>query len=442
MAAKGPLQGIKVLDFTRFQNGPSATRCLADYGADVIKVEAPRGGDEMRMLTQGRDGFNAGVQFTNRGKRSLTLDIRKPEAKPVMERLIKWADVITENYKPGTFDRYGYTYEYCSRLNPGIILCANSGYGSEGPMGHRGSFDGVAQAFTGVMFGQGGGADSKPQPVDFAFSDEIGAMSFVQGILMAIIHKARTGEGQRMDTSQVGATIQFQGPMLTSVMHLDGRQADNKYPGYAAPKALGNQYICADGKYLQLQTTSQKRLSVAIGREDVASDPRMKDLRTHGDWFCAEMAKTFLTRPRDEWLTLIDETNTGPAGPVHTYKEMMDHPQTLANGYVVRREVKGTPGEKPGGELVVGKPLKFSKSPAGPVEKGPELGEHNLEVLHTLGFSQAEVDALESAQVIKPFVPGQLMFPKNPDFVGPLSIDANDDTDRPARLSKTATSKL
>jgi crotonobetainyl-CoA:carnitine CoA-transferase CaiB-like acyl-CoA transferase len=158
----------------------------------VIKVEAPKNGDEYRNLSQMSDGYNIAIEFMNRGKKSLTLDIRKPEARPVMEKLIKWCDVLCENYKPGTLNGYGYTYEQCAALNPGIIYCTNSGFGDQGPMGHLGSFDGVAQAFTGVMHAQGGGPEMKPMPMEFAFSNEVGAMSFVQGILMAIVHKART----------------------------------------------------------------------------------------------------------------------------------------------------------------------------------------------------------------------------------------------------------
>lgn len=401
-AGDGPLKGIKVLDFTRFQNGPSATRTLADYGAIVIKVEAPKNGDEYRNLNQMSDGYNIGIEFMNRGKKSLTLDIRKPEARPVMEKLITWCDVLCENYKPGTLNGYGYTYEECSRLNPGIIYCTNSGFGDQGPMGHLGSFDGVAQAFTGVMHAQGGGPENKPQPMEFAFSDEVGAMSWVQGILMALLHKARTGEGQRLDTSQSGATIQFQGPMLSQVMHLDGRQPYNPSPGYGAPKIIANQYLCSDGKYLHLQALNMPKLLIAIGRKDVADDPRCKGMATrtaNSDYICGELEKTFATRPMQEWLDIIDKTNTGPAGPVNTYKDVINHEQNWANGYVSRQD-SPVPGSKSGGEVVVGKAFKFSKSPAGPVEKGPQLGEHNDWVLkEQLGLSQAEVDKLVAANI-------------------------------------------
>jgi len=428
----GPLSGIKVLDFTRFQNGPSATRALADYGATVIKVENPVGGDELRALFQMRDGYNMAAQFMNRGKKSITLDIRKPEALPIMEKLVKWADVITENFKPGTFDAYGYTYEWCAKINPGIIVCANSGFGNQGPMGHLGSFDAVAQAFTGVMHGQGGGPDQKPQPVDFALSDEVGAMSFVQGILMALLHKARTGEGQRMDTSQVGATIEFQGPLISQVAHLDGRQPDNKYPGFIGPKLIGNQYMCSDAKYMQLQTGNMKNLIRAIGREDMLQDPRTKDaaaLRVNDDWVCAELAKTFLTKTREEWLDLIDKTNTGPAGPVQSYKELLEHPQVLANGYAVKVN-HNVPGARPQGEVTIGKKFKFSKSPAGPVEKGPEVGEHTEEVLQgMIGVSPAELDKLKDLNIIA-------RGPQKPLRPGIMAVDANDDGDRPAKLGK------
>lgn len=430
---EGPLRGIKVLDFTRFQNGPSATRQLADYGAIVVKVEAPKGGDEGRGLSQYADGWNHSVQYLNRGKHSVTLDIRQPEARPVMEKLIKWCDVLTENFKPGTLNRYGYSYEVCAKLNPGIVYCTNSGFGAKGPMGHLGSFDGVAQAFTGVMHSQGGGPSKSPQPVEWAFSDEVGAMNFVQGILMALLHKSRTGEGQKMETSQVGATIQFQGPQLSGVLHMKGRQPENPYPGHQSAKIIANYYICADGKYFQLISKNIIKLMQAIGREDLAKDERCRTPMTrvqHSDWIVAELSKTFLTRPRDEWLELFDKTNTGPAGPVHNYAELMEHPQVWANGYMEKLQDKALVPGAAEDEVVIGKALKFSKTPAAPVAPGPQLGEHNDFVFkEVLGMSQGEIDSLVKSKIT---TSGPQPIPPQ----GPLSVDGKVLSTETANLSK------
>jgi len=225
------------------------------------------------------------------------------------------------------------------------------------------------------------------------------------------------------------------------VMHLDGRQPDNDAPGYLAPKIMGNQYRCGDGKFLQLQTTNMVKLLRVIGREDVTADPRCKGAANrvkNGDWICTELAKTFLEKPRDEWLAMIDANNVGPAGPVNTYKDVMEHEQNWANGYVVRQTDPNVPGAKPEGDIVVGKVFKFSKSPAGPVERGPELGEHNDWILKdTLGFSQAEVDGLAKADVIN-------LSPNRKPPMGPLAVDANDDgvMGKPARLAQSQQSKL
>merc|ERR1719487_119541 len=161
----GPMKGVKILDLTRFLNGPSATRVLADYGAIVIKVEQPGKGDEARAGGKLTDGYNTFKEYYNRGKMSLSLDMKNPASRPVMKKLVEWADVLTENYKPGTIASYGYGYEQLKEWNPNLIYCTNSGFGDKGPLGKHGSFDFVAQAFTGVMHAQGGGPSRRPQPV-------------------------------------------------------------------------------------------------------------------------------------------------------------------------------------------------------------------------------------------------------------------------------------
>merc|ERR1719262_400685 len=177
----GPLEGLKVLDLTQFGNGPSATAQLSDNGADVLKVEPPEG-EGIRPLA-GPGKYNLFLEAFNRGKRSMVLDLKHPDTKEVMKRLVEWADVATENFRPGVLDRLGYGYEDMKKWNPKIVFVSNSGFGPLGDWAHRASFDGIAQAFNGVMTNQGGGPSHTPQFVEWGFSDEVGAMNFYSSIL-------------------------------------------------------------------------------------------------------------------------------------------------------------------------------------------------------------------------------------------------------------------
>lgn len=402
----GPLAGVKVLDLTRFWSGPAATRTLADYGATVIKVEAPEGGDEGRALGQMSDGFNYMKEYANRGKMSLTLDLRNPASKPVMKKLVEWADILCENFVPGTLDGYGYSYDQCKEWNPMILYCSNSGFGDRGPLAKEGSFDAVVQGFTGAMHSQGGGPSHVPQQLDFGFSDELGAMSYVQGIMLALVSRQTTGKGQRMDTSQTGATIQFT-QNLAPILHMDGTQPDRGQPKPGHLGWLANTYQAKDGKWLVLQVKDFFNFLRVIGREDMTKDERLQKLRDrtkNQEYVIGEVQKAFQTQDREYWLKFLHEAGE-PCAPVHNYKELMEHDQVWANNYLAKIEgdaLKKVPGAKATGEVVMGKPFSFSKTPAGPVAVGAEVGEHNEEVLkNILKVPQAEIDALEKAKAIK-----------------------------------------
>jgi crotonobetainyl-CoA:carnitine CoA-transferase CaiB-like acyl-CoA transferase len=188
----GPLKGIKVLDLTQYQNGPSATAQLSDNGADVLKLEAPSG-EGMRR------GPRPGTKLTpdyflweafNRGKRSMTLDLKHPSANLVMERLVKWADVVCENFRPGIMEKLGFGWEVLRAWNPRVIFAQNSGFGDKGEWAERPSFDGIAQAFTGVMVQAGGGPSYEPRNVDWTFSDEVGAVNFYASICAALVARS------------------------------------------------------------------------------------------------------------------------------------------------------------------------------------------------------------------------------------------------------------
>ena len=191
----GPLDGIRILDFTRYQQGPYATVLLSDLGADVIKVEERNNGDLGRSLGLQPDGWCAYFEAHNRNKRSITVDSRKPEGQAILHRLVKDVDVVTDNFRPGVMKRFNLDYATLSVINPKIITASASGFGSEGPDAAEPSFDSIGQAMGGIMINQGGGPGNRPMSVMGGTADQVGAMVFALGICSALLARERTGIG-------------------------------------------------------------------------------------------------------------------------------------------------------------------------------------------------------------------------------------------------------
>ena len=189
----GPLTGIKILDFTRFQNGPHATVMLSDMGAEIIKIERPGEGDPGRALGREEDGFCAYFEALDRGKKSMTIDLAKEEGALIIRKLLEEVDVLTENFRPGLLDSLGFGYEDVRQINPQLIYAVNSGFGSEGDWAPRGSFDIVTQGMTGAMIGQAGGPGNTPIQIPWGLADQVGSMIFAYGIMAAIVARERYG---------------------------------------------------------------------------------------------------------------------------------------------------------------------------------------------------------------------------------------------------------
>ena len=214
-----PLDGIKILDFTRYQNGPHATVMLSDMGADVLKVEMPDQGDPGRSLGRLPDGFCAYFEGYDRGKRSITLNLYKPQAREIVRKLVARVDILTENFRPGFLDKLGLGYEALRAINPRLIYATNSGFGPTGPWRSRGSFDVVAQGMGGIMVAQGGGPGCEPQSVRIGVADQVGSIVFAYGIMTAVVARERYGVGQKLDVSQLGAMMTLQASMMTSFLY-------------------------------------------------------------------------------------------------------------------------------------------------------------------------------------------------------------------------------
>jgi formyl-CoA transferase len=385
-----PLAGLRVIDLTQAMAAPFCSMNLADLGADVIKVEPP-GGEDMRRGSAGRNGHSGTFMTMNRSKRGITLDLKQPAGVAVMHRLVKTADVFVQNYRPGVAKRLGVDYETLAALNPRLIYCSISGFGSTGPYAPRGGYDLIAQGMSGIMSvtGDEGGAPAKAGlPVC-----DLGAGLFgAYGILCALEHRERTGQGQHVDTS-----------LLEAGLALTVREATEYWTTGRAPRALGS----ADRRSAPSQAlrTSDGWIAVAAGddarfaslcraldRPDLARDARFasgSDRLSEREALVAELERTTAKEPRAHWLARLEAAGV-PAGPVNTYAEALADPQALAREMIVDLEHPGA-----GPIKALGVPVKLSDTPGAVDRPAPLLGQHTTDVLTELGLSPAEQRTLK-----------------------------------------------
>jgi crotonobetainyl-CoA:carnitine CoA-transferase CaiB-like acyl-CoA transferase len=393
----GPLHGVRVLDFTRYQQGPFATALLADLGAEVIKVE-PREGEYGRQTERDESGFSAYFESYNRGKRSLTLDIRTPEGKAIIERLVPRVDVLAENFRPGYMERIGLGYEHLRALNPRLIYAAASAFGPKGPLAGRPGYDHIAQAVSGLMIEQAGGPGHEPVPALPGAADQVSAMLFALGIVSALVARGQTGRGQRVDVSLLGSMIAFQGRQITRFLYTgkQGRERFRRSPVYS-------HYRAADG-WVAIAAQDPKRwapLCRALGRPDLIDDPRFVgpwERHHHAAELEAELEAIFIQRPVAEWLARLTAEDV-PCGPVNDYRALVqdgDLPAQVAeNDYIVTVDHPNL-----GRIRTAGLPIHLSETPAGPVQPAPELGQHTEEILLDLGYTWPEIEDLKRRAVI------------------------------------------
>jgi CoA:oxalate CoA-transferase len=385
--------GIRILDFTRHQQGPSGTVLLSDMGAEVIKIEEP-GGEPGRASGLGPDGFSAYFEAHNRGKKSMTLDMRKPEAIEIVRRLIPSCDAVTENYRPGVMERWGLGYDDLKQIRGDIILASASAWGREGPWAKRPGFDHVAQALSGVMVEQGGGPSEEPHALIGGFADQIGGMLLAFGVASALFVREQTGEGQHVDVSLIAGMTTLQAMPLTRFLRT-GRQ-----PGFEFRRAATyTHYRCADGRYVAIAANTQDMWERFC---DVASPVLKTDARfaepfgrfDHKMELVAILEELFLTKPSTEWTELLTAADV-PNAPVLDYAGVADHPQFWANGYLQEIEHQNL-----GKMRVPGPPVRMSNTPPRIQGGGSQLGQHTEEVLLQAGYTWEEIEALHRAEVI------------------------------------------
>jgi len=395
--SKGPLTGMRVLELAQIMAGPTAGMMLADLGADVIKVEKLPGGDDSRDYQDPQvNGVSAPFLMLNRGKRGIALNLKHARGREILLRLVKDADVLTENYRRGTLEKFGLGYDVLAKVNPGLIYAAVSGYGRTGPYADKAGFDLIAQGFSGLMSitGEPGGAPAKTgNPV----ADINAGILAVVGICAAYAHKLRTGQGQMVDTSLMEAAVQ-QTYWQAAIYFATGQ----------SPQALGSAHAltapyqafhAADG-WLNIGGANQanwERLTDVLGHPEWKSDPRFRansDRMRNRAALTEEINAVLSKRTRADWMQAFDAAGV-PAGPVHSIAEAIEHPQTRARGMVLELE-----HPQAGVTRALGNPLHFSATPGGSTLPAPLLGQHTREVLRECGYSDAEIDAFAADGVI------------------------------------------
>lgn len=399
-----PLEGIRIIDWTIWQQGPVATAMLGDLGAEVIKIEERERGDPGRGLISGGSGAVSpnGFYFeaNNRHKKSLALNLKHPHAREVVYRLVKHSDVFVQNFRKGVAARLGLDYQALSAHNPRLICASASGYGPEGPESHKPSFDYLGQARSGVMRAIGA-PDLPPTYVYGGIADQMGAVMLAYGVVTALFVRARTGVGQEVDVSHLGSMMALQGLNVSSVL-LGGQEMPRRSRANAF-NPLWNHYRCADERWICLGMLQPDRywkdFCRVIGLPGFAGDSRFAEMTSRGQYsreIIAEFDRVFATRPRDEWIRMLDGAGDFIFTIVNTLSELPTDPQVIANNYVVDYQ-----HPRRGPMKVLGMPVRFSRTPGESRGPAPELGEHTEAIMvELLGYGWEEVARLREDGVI------------------------------------------
>ena len=390
-----PLDGLLVLDFSRVLAGPYCTMQLADLGARVIKIEQPGRGDDTRAWGPPFVGEESAYFLSvNRNKESLALDLKHPIARRAVDTLLASADVLVENFRPGTMERLGLGYEAVAARHPRLVYCSISGFGQTGPRRLEPGYDAMMQAEGGLM-SITGAAGGPPFRVGVAIGDIATGMFAVQGILAALLARGRTGAGQRVDIA-----------MLDAVASLLSYQASSAFATGDTPVRMGNRhpsiapydtFTAADGDFvLSVGNDDQfRRLSVVLRRPDLAGDPRFRtnaDRVVHTDALRSELTALLSGWPRAALLAALKEAGV-PSGAVRTVTEALADPQLTAREMIVPLEHVTA-----GNIRVLGTPLKLSDTPATIRTPPPTLGQHTDAILERdAGLSKAEILALRDS---------------------------------------------
>lgn len=401
-----PLKGIRVLDWTIWQQGPVATAMLGDIGAEVIKIEERVTGDPGRgvmriaeVSTDTPSGRNWYFENNNRNKKSITLDLKKQKAKEIVYRLAEKSDVFVQNFRKGVASKMGLDYKTLSLYNPQLIYANASGWGPNGPDAEKPSMDYLGLARSGMMtiVGEEG---MPPLGMRGGISDQIGAVMTAYGILVAIITRERQGIGQEIDVSLLGSMISLQGIAMSACL-LTGQGLKRSVRAKAS-NPLWNHYQCKDGKWLALAMLQSDRywpdFCRALGIDKLEKDPKFENLEArakNSEELVSILDEIFSTKPRFEWINDL-ELRGLICGVVNDHTDVVADQQVLTNKYIVDFEHPTM-----GLIKVVGCPILLSKTPASVRLPAPELGQHTEEILIEIGgYTWEEITQLKEEEVI------------------------------------------
>ena len=402
-----PLDGVRVIDWTIWQQGPVSTMMLADLGAEVIKLEERVGGDPGRgvlsiagAMVGATSGPNFYFEANNRHKKSLTLDLKKPEAREIVYKLVEKSDVFVQNFRKGVADRLGLGYEKFKQHNPKIIYASATGYGPFGPDSAEPSFDYMGLARSGIMT-VAGEPDMPPLNITGGIADQMGAIMLSYGILAALIARDKYGVGQQVDSSHLGSMTALQG-LNVSCKTILGKEF-KRMPRAAAPSPLWNHYQCGDGKWICLAMAQQDRywkdFCKVLGVAEIVTDPRFDTMAKRAENardLVPILDKAFATKPRDYWMQAFKKGGDFIYTVVNSIDDLTRDAQMIENEYIVDYD-----HPRIGKTKLVGFPLRLSETPADPRGAAPEFGEHTELILtDLLGYSWEEVGELREKEVI------------------------------------------
>ena len=391
------LDGVRVLDLSRVLAGPFCGMLLSDLGADVIKVEDTSTGDESRTWPPHKDGESAAFLVINRNKRDMTLDLKSPEGVAILKRMVARADVLIENFRTGTMESFGVGYDTLSAINPRLVYCSVSAFGRTGPRKDAAGYEALMQAFSGIM-SITGEPDGAPVRCGVSFLDLTTGIFCAFGVVNALLHRARTGLGQRVD-----------GSLLETAVTLLSYHAEGYLLTGVQPKPLGSShpslspyrnFKCRDGQWIFIAGANDRfwqRLAPALGLGDLVDDPRFAiniERVKHRRELEAALEAAIAAQDREPLLKVLEAAGV-PATPVNTVQQVMEDAQTAARS-MVERIVHPRLGEIP----VVGTPVKFSRMRAGVRRPAPQRGEHTDEILAEHEYSSADIAALRAKKVV------------------------------------------
>jgi crotonobetainyl-CoA:carnitine CoA-transferase CaiB-like acyl-CoA transferase len=391
----GPLEGARVLDFSQFMAGPVAAQKLGDLGAEVIKVEKPQGGDASRYASASPfsiAGERVAFVALNRNKRSITLDLKNEKGLEICLRLIKRADVLIENFRPGVMDRLGLGYSTVSAVNPKIVYGSITGYGPDGPYRDFPGQDLLVQCLSGIVH-LNGRFDDPPIAVGMPIIDAIAGQQLAFGIVSALFRREKTGEGQKVSTSLLDVAIDLQAQEFTGYLNnqIEPRRsvAGIAHPFFVPPYGI---YATKDG-YLALAHTPISRLAEYLNLPELNDLPGGMQAFEKRDKVYKLVASALLSRTTKEWIDYLRQHDFW-CGPVQSYKELAEDEQVLHNQMIVELPSKD-------GQTIryAGLPLKFSGTPGSICRLPPTLGEHTVEILTELGFSMKQISELSEGGV-------------------------------------------